>query len=106
MRFGGEDVDGVHVGVLLATILDPLNVLPVSLTLHKERCEKIRTRNVNVEDGIFVYAVVDNLFGVRVDNQAFPLSRRSVEVGTGGFGWHYVASCDILDLLKDDCRPD
>jgi hypothetical protein len=77
VRFGTEEVDGVHLGVGLSTIFDALDSCGVAWSveeLHDERTTRQRlTSNIAVEDVVGFDNIVHDLFGVLVHYQTFPL---------------------------------
>lgn len=76
---GGEDVDGVHLGVGIAAVFDALDSYGgrggVSSSGWREAGGAVGglTGDVVVEDVIFFDSIVDDLLGAGVDDQAFPL---------------------------------
>lgn len=81
----GENVDGVHVPLCLASLLQALNV-----------------RDVRVEDVIFLDNIVYELFGFFVDDEYLPL--RAVLVLAGlGIGYAHVATGHLADGIEDHC---
>lgn len=74
MRLGREDVDGVHLGVLLAAVLDALDIwASFSGAQGSSGMARERTGDMVVEDVIFAHGAVDDPLGALVDNQDFPL---------------------------------
>lgn len=95
MWLRAEQVDGVHVGVGLATIFDALDGCRAAL-LAGERLQTgqqvglVRlTSNIAIEDVVCLDGIVHNLLGVFVHYQAFPLRLRpSASVSRPvGRGW-------------------
>ena len=85
MWLGGEDVDGVHVALCLAAVLEALDV-----------------GDVGVEDVIFLDDVVYELLGVFVDDEDLPL-RAVLVLVRRGTGHAHVAAGHLADGVEDDC---
>lgn len=66
------------------------------------------TGDVVVEDVIFLDSIVDDLLGVGVDDQAFPLELRQL-LALRKWEWElelpaYIVFGDALDLVENHCE--
>lgn len=80
VRFGAEEIDGIHFGIGLSTVFDALDSCKVALLAEELRGDidamssrQRLTRNIAVEDVVRFDSIVYNLLGIFVHYQAFPL---------------------------------
>lgn len=86
VRLRGEDVDGVHVALGLAALLEALDV-----------------GDVGVEDVVLLDDVVEELLGLGVDDEDLPLRALLAWTGGQGHGHAHVAAGHLADGVENDC---